>query len=291
MGDGQVMQSVLEILKKTEAYFARAGMENPKIEAEWFLAETLGCKRLDLFLQWEKPINEEVLGGLRESVRRRAAGEPLQYIFGYQNFHDLRISVGPGVLIPRPETERLVEQVIDALKGVSEPRVVDLGTGSGAIALALARALPGSRILAIDRSETALARARANAEALGLRERVKFRSGDWLDGLSFEADCIVANPPYLTEREWNSARPEVRTFEPKEALVAADDGMADLKRIIRKSRENLAAGGLLALEMGIAHGPALSRLAEDQGYANVRIKKDDTARDRFLFAEKPRVTA
>lgn len=280
------MQSLIEVLKKTEAYFARAGLESPKIEAEWLLAETLGCKRLELFLQWERPLEAPVLERLRAYVKRRATGEPLQYILGYSAFHDIRLSVGPGVLIPRPETELLVAKVLGRLEEVARPRVVDLGTGSGAIALALAKALPEARVLAVDRSSEALAQARANAEALGLRERVSFRGGDWLGDLSFEADAIISNPPYLTEEEWSTARPEVRDWEPKEALVAADEGSADLKRIIRSALSRLAPGGLLALEMGIAHGAVLTRLAREAGYADSVVEKDDSGRERFLFARR-----
>lgn len=280
------MQSVLDVLQKTESFFGKAGLDKPKIEAEWLLAETLGCKRLELYLQWDRPLDESVLGQLRERVRRRARGEPLQYVLGYSDFHDIRLSVAPGVLIPRPETELLVELVIKRLGELETPRIVDLGTGSGAIALALAKALPGSRILAVEQSAAALQQARANAEALGLRDRVSFRSGDWLAGLDFEADCIVANPPYLTEAEWEAAQQEVREHEPKEALVAADDGMADLKRIIREARERLADGGLLALEMGIGHGQPLRDFVMEIGYTSAEVLRDDTGRDRFLMARR-----
>ncbi len=280
------MQCVVEILKKTEAFLARSGIETPKTDAEWLLAETLGCKRLELFLQWDRPLGEDVLGPLRERVRRRAAGEPLQYILGHVEFHGVRLAVAPGVLIPRPETEQLVERVIARLGTAGAPRIVDLGTGSGAIALALAAALPGARVLGIDRSAEALRQARANAQALGLRGRVAFRAGDWLEGLSLEADCIVANPPYLTAAEWASARPEVRRHEPREALVAGADGLAELRRIVAQARDRLVPGGLLALEMGVAHGPPLRALAEAAGYRDCVVEKDDSGRDRFLFARR-----
>lgn len=280
------MQSVVEVLRKTEAFFARAGLENPKIEAEWLLAETLGCKRLELFLQWDRPLEDGDLAPLRERVRRRAAGEPLQYISGYSDFHAIRVAVGPGVLIPRPETEELVERVISRLAGIEAPRIVDLGTGSGAIALALAKALPDSKVLAVDRSAAALCQARANAEANALRGRVAFRSGDWLAGLEVEADAIVSNPPYLTEAEWAASRPEVREHEPREALVAGEDGLADLKRIVREAWERLVDGGLLALEMGIAHGDALKALAKELGYREASVERDAHGRGRFFFAIK-----
>jgi release factor glutamine methyltransferase len=278
------MQSVVDVLRKTEAFFGKAGLDKPKVEAEWLLAETLGCKRLELYLQWDRPLEEPVLEQLRERVRRRAHGEPLQYVLGYSDFHDIRLAIAPGVLIPRPETELLVEAVISRLQAVEAPRIVDLGTGSGAIALALGKALPKARILAVDQSADALQQARANAESLGLRERVSFRSGDWLKGLDFEADCIVSNPPYLTDAEWQSAQREVREFEPREALVAGDDGMADLKTIIREAAPRLATGGLLALEMGIGHGQALREFVIKNGYTEAEVLQDDTGRDRILLA-------
>lgn len=280
------MQTVLEILKKTEAFFAKAGLENPKIEAEWLLAQTLGCRRLELFLQWERPLAEDELERLRERVRRRAGGEPLQYVVGYSDFHDIRLAVGPGVLIPRPETEELVSLVIEELRCLESPRLIDLGTGSGAIALALAHALASARVLALDASPEALRQARANAESLGLRERVAFRRGDWLSGIDTEADGIIANPPYLTEAEWETARPEVREHEPREALVAVDEGQADLLRIIDEAYPLLARGGFLALEMGLAHGPPLREAATGKGYARVEVRQDLHGRERFLFAWK-----
>ena len=279
------MQSVLDVLRKTEAYFTRAGLESPKVTAEWLVAATLGCKRLDLFLQWDRPLEEDTLGLLRERVQRRAKGEPLEYILGNVEFHEIRLDVGPGVLIPRKETEQLVERVISRLRPLASQRIVDLGTGSGAIALALAHSLPDARILAVDASKAALKQARDNAEKLGLRERVSFRQGNWLEGLDFEADCIVSNPPYLTETEWKSAAADVRLHEPREALVAGDSGLADLKLILGQARNRLATTGFVALEMGILHGPALTEVAKGSGYARTEVVKDDAGRDRFFFAD------
>lgn len=281
------MLTVLEVLRKTEAYFAKAGLESPKIEAEWLLAGVLGCQRLELFLQWDRPLEADLLDRFRESVRRRSAREPLQYILGYTDFHEIRLAVGPGVLVPRPETEGLVERVVQRLQSLEQPRIVDLGTGSGAIALALARALPGSRVLAVDQSAEALLQARDNADRLGLRDRVAFRSGDWLAGLTFQADAIVANPPYLSEAEWASAQPEVRGFEPREALVAAQDGLADLLRILREAPDRLAPGGFLALETGIEHGPALCQEARSLGYSELSVEPDTSGRNRYFLASRP----
>ncbi len=280
------MQSVLDVLKKTEAYFSKAELESPKVNAEWILAETLGCKRLDLYLQWERPLEETVLQTLRERVQRRAAGEPLEYIIGNVEFHQVRLDVAAGVLIPRKETEQLVEHVLARLQDVATPRIVDLGTGSGAIAIALAHARKDAKVLAVDSSRDALKQARANARKLGLRERISFRQGNWLDGLAFEADCIVSNPPYLTEDEWQSANPDVRLHEPREALVAGENGSADLKLIMEQAFGRLADGAFLALEMGIAHGSVLLAHAKGLGYKDCRVLQDDSGRDRFFLASR-----
>ena len=278
------MQTVVEVLRKAEAYLAKAGLESPKVDAEWLLAGSLGLKRLELFLQHDRPLEEEQLAGLRERVRRRGAGEPLQYILGFEDFHGLRLKVGPGVLVPRPETEQLVELVLERISGVEVPRIIDLGTGSGAIALALAAARPDARVLAVDRSREALAIARANAEGCGLRERVAFRCGNWLEGIQSVADVIVANPPYLSEHEWQAARPEVRQHEPREALIAPDGGCADLLLILQQAGPRLAAGGLVALEMGPDHGRKLSAAAVEAGYVDPVVLRDFAQRERFFFA-------
>lgn len=278
------MQSIQEVLDKTGQYFEQAGLESPKLEAQWLLAGFLNCKRMDLFLRYDEPLTEPQLAGLRSWVKRRAKGEPLQYILGYADFHELRLAVGPGVLIPRPETEQLVELVRERLAGVEKARIMDLGTGSGAIALALAKAIPQARVLAVDCSRVALQQARANADAHGLRERVAFRLGDWLDGIDAVADAIVANPPYLSEGEWRSARPEVREHEPRDALVAADEGIADLRKILLAALPRLAPAGFVAMEMGIDHGARLAALARSAGFAEVEILRDYQGRERFLFA-------
>jgi release factor glutamine methyltransferase len=281
------MQTIREILQLTEEYFARSGLEAPKVEAGWLVAGVLGCARLELFLQADRPLTHEELDRLRPLVKRRAGGEPLQYLLGFADFHELRIPLRAGVLIPRPETEQLVEEVVARCAAIEAPRIIDLGTGSGAIALALAKALPEAKVLAVDASTAALEQARANAEQLGLRQRIAFRRGNWLDGLTVEADVIVANPPYLTEAEWAAASREVRDHEPKAALVAADNGMADLKRIIETAAPRLARGGWLALEMGIRHAAPLTEFAAARGWQRIATGLDVHQRQRFFFAQPP----
>lgn len=280
------MLTVIDILKRSTEHFQRAGLEKPKVDAEWLLAHGLGCKRLDLFLQFERPLNDAELEPMRAMVRRRAKREPLQYILGETGFHDLQLKVSPGALIPRPETEELVEWLLKTSKASTPVRIVDLGTGSGAIALALAQHLTETEVIATDASAEALDLARENAVHCQLSKRVHFSVSNWLDSVDGSFDWIVSNPPYLTESEWDEAEPEVREFEPKSALVAADEGLADLNQILSQALPRLNAGGMLACETGIAQHPRLAELASELGYARWESQPDLSGRDRFFIAWK-----
>lgn len=279
--------SLLEILRKTEAFFAKAGLENPRLDAEWLLAAVLECRRLDLYLKFDQPMADSLLDRLRPLVARRARREPLQYVLGETAFGDLVLTTDKRALIPRPETELLVEKLI--AEGAKQPpaSIVDLGTGTGAIALALARAFPGAEVMGVDRSEEALSLARENAERNGLSGRVKWIASDWLDAVQGGPfDWIVSNPPYLTEAEWAVAAPEVRNHEPRVALVARSEGRDDLEIIIATARERLAKPGLLALETGIAQHEALERQAIAHGYSGSESISDDTGRPRYFWARR-----
>lgn len=274
--------SLLEIIQRTAAYFEKAGLETPRLDAEWLIAGVLGCKRLDLFLQFDRPMDDVLLDRLRPLVRRRSNREPLQHILGSVEFAGLSLKVDRRALIPRPETELLIE-LISAAFTQPPARVLDLGTGSGAIALALAKQWPEIDVLAVDWSEEALGLARENAAEAQL-DRVNFVQSSWFDRVEPQAfELIVSNPPYLTEGEWESAQPEVKDFDPKAALVAADEGLSDLLQIIKSAPEYLRPGGLLVLETGIAQHEKLRADAEEVGYAACESKVDASGRDRFLF--------
>lgn len=282
------LQSIVEVLTKATAFLAKAGVESPKVDAEWLLAHCLAIpRRLDLYLQHDRPLSDAELAPYRELIRRRARREPLQQILGSAAFMDFQLQVTPAVLIPRPETELLVDLLLPWVKARADGlRIIDLGTGSGAIAIALAAALPSAKILAIDSAPDALAIARLNAERCGLRERIAFRSGNWLEGFDRTADLIVANPPYLTEAEWQAAAPEVRCFEPKSALVANGDGSADARTICEQALPRLAEGGRLAMEVGIQHPHALCAFARSLGFAHANPLRDQHQRDRFVFCDR-----
>jgi release factor glutamine methyltransferase len=279
------MLSVLEIIKRTTGFFEQRGVESPRLNAELLIGHALGLKRMQLYLQFERPLTEAELEKIRPLVKRRGGREPLQYIMGETEFSGLKLKVDRRALIPRPETERLIELVMQQF--ASPPAtVLDLGTGSGAIALALAKAWPGAVVTAVDKSEEALALARENAEACGLAGRVTFVSSDWFAGIPAgqKFALIVANPPYLSDEETAAAQPEVKDFEPRMALSAGTNSAADLERIIRAARPYLAPGGLLACETGIAQHQALVARATAEGYTRAESLRDLTGRERYLLA-------
>lgn len=280
------MFTVLEIIKKTSDFFAARGIESARLNAELLVGHALGLKRMQLYLQFERVLFEAELEKIRPLVRRRGQHEPVQYIIGETEFHGLRLKVDRRVLIPRPETELLVEYIEQSL---TEPpaRVLDLGTGSGVLALALAKLYVGANLTAVDLSEDALVLARENAAANGLAERVTWMGSNWFEQISPEArfELIVANPPYLTAAETAATAPEVREFEPAMALTSTGpEGQGDLETIIQQAPRYMVPGGLLALETGIAQHEALLRMAKTAGFSQVESRQDLTKRDRFVLA-------
>jgi len=279
------MLTVLEVIKKTSAFFASRGIESPRLDAELIVGQVLGLPRMRLYIEFERPVSDAELGAVRELVRRRGRREPVQHILGFTDFCGLRLKTDRRALIPRPETELLVETVTARC---AEPpaRVLDLGTGSGAIALALARAFPGARVTAVDASAEALLLAAENARAAGLEGRVAFVESDWFERLprGERFDLIVSNPPYLSPEETAAAAPEVRDYEPPLALTAADGGFADLERIVAGAALALAPGGLLALETGPGHRARVAAAVERAGFARSEALADLAGRDRFFLA-------
>ena len=280
------MPTVLEIIKKTTDFLAGRGIESARLNAELLVGHALELKRMQLYLQFERVLAEPELEKIRPLVRRRGLHEPVQYILGAMDFHGLRLKVDRRALIPRPETELLVELVTREF-AAPPTRVLDLGTGSGAIALALAKHYPAATVMAVDLSEEALTLARENAQSTGLNERVTFLHSNWFAQLPADArfELIVANPPYLSAAETALTAPEVREFEPRAALTAAgEDGLADLQSIMAGAPRHLAPGGALALETGIAQHGALRSHASAAGFARVESRPDLTGRDRFVLA-------
>lgn len=280
------MLTLLEVIQRTTDFFKKAGIETPRLDAELLLAEVLGLNRMQLYQQFERPLAEGELERIRPLVRRRVKREPLQHILGWVEFFGLRIKVDRRGLIPRPETEELV----DLLSGrkPAPGSILDLGTGSGAIALSLAKAFPQAEVVGVERSPDALQLARENAASNGLEERVTFLKGEWFGALEpgTRFDWIVSNPPYLTGEEWEMAQPEVRDYEPREALVAPDEGCADLERIQAAAPDYLTPHGLLALETGIDQHPRLRKSALAAGLVQLESLKDMSGRERFFLARR-----
>lgn len=281
------MLALLEVIQRTADFFRKAGIETPRLDAELILAEVIGLTRMQLYQQFERPLTEAELAKLRPLVKRRSQREPLQHILGWVDFFGLRVRVDRRALIPRPETEELAD-LLSRRPPPPPGSILDLGAGTGALTLALASAFPEATVTGIERSAEAISLARENGMGNGMEERVTFLEGDWFEPLAERArfDLIVSNPPYLTEEEWRTAQPEVRDFEPREALVAADDGCAELEKIIAEAPFRLAPGGLLALETGIDQHARLTRSALTAGLVEVESHRDLSGRDRFLLARR-----
>ncbi|HVW20844.1 MAG TPA: peptide chain release factor N(5)-glutamine methyltransferase [Opitutaceae bacterium] len=283
----QPLPTLLEVVTKTTDFFRSRGVESARLNAELLIGHALGLKRMQLYLQFERVLAEPELEKIRPLVRRRGKREPLQHILGEVEFGGLRLKSDRRALIPRPETELLVETVVGR-RPASAARVLDLGTGSGAIALALAKAWPEAEVVAADTSEEALALGRENAEAAGLAGRVTFIVSRWFEGLpEGRFDVIVSNPPYLSAEEAARAPAEVREFEPYQALVAEEGGLADLRLIVRQAPGRLAPGGLLALETGPEQHAELLALAAAAGLTGAESLRDLAGRDRFILAGLP----
>ncbi len=279
------MLTVLEIIKRTTEFLDKRGVESARLNAELLIGHALALKRMQLYLQFERPLSEADLEKIRPLVKRRGNREPLQYIMGETEFCGLKLKVDRRALIPRPETEYLVE-LIGGKIVVPPARILDLGTGSGALALALAAKYPDAAVTAVDKSVEALAVANANVAALQMAGRVTLVESDWYAsvGSAEKFQLIVANPPYLTDAEVREATPEVRDHEPVSALLAASEGRADLERIIAGAPAFLVEGGLLACETGIAQHERLREAATRAGFRQVESMRDLTGRDRYVLA-------
>jgi release factor glutamine methyltransferase len=279
------MLNVIEVVRKTSEFFATKGIDSPRLNAELIVGHALGLARMSLYLNFERPLAEAELAAVRELVRRRGRREPLQYVVGFTEFSGLRLRTDRRALIPRPETELLVE-IVGARCKAPPGRILDLGTGCGAIALALARIFPEARVTAVDSSAEALALAAENAQSTGLAERLVLVQSSWFERLpaAEKYDLIVSNPPYLSAAEAAAAAPEVRDYEPMQSLVSGEGGFGDIARIIERAPGALAAGGMLALETGIAHGAPATAAAQAAGFARSESLQDLAGRERFFLA-------
>jgi release factor glutamine methyltransferase len=279
---------ILDVINKTTPFFEKQGMESPRLNIELLLAHVLRKKRLALYMEFERELEEATLERLREMVKRRAAGEPLQYITGETEFCGLKFAVDKRVLIPRPETELLVETVLRQITNHQSPiTIVDVGTGSGCIAVALALKLTGAEVVAIDASDDALAVARANANRHDLEKKIRFLEGDLLEALpsSSRVDVIVSNPPYIASGDWAGLPKEVRDFEPVRALVAGEDGLEIFRRLAMTAGRVLTPNGFVALELGAGQRPAVEELFGKENFAVTHVVKDLQGHERVIVAQ------
>ena len=276
--------TVLEVLQSTTGYFQKRNIDSPRLNAEHLLAHVLGRKRIDLYLDFERRLPESELAPLRELVKRRGSGEPLQHLLGTVDFCGRSFRCDKRALVPRPETEQLVELLISHFKSeIVSPRVIDVGTGSGVIALTLAAEFLEAEIVGIDISDDALMLARENAERLGMAHRVRFLRSNLLESMQPSFDLIVANLPYVsTEDRQNLSREVLR--DPEVALFAGARGDELMRQLIAQAPPWLRPGGMLAMEIGIGQSEALVAALTEKNYRDISTEKDYSGVIRFLFA-------
>ena len=268
--------TLLAVLRWTTDFFAEKGVPNPRLDAEYILAHVLGLQRLDLYLRYAQPLTQPERTAIRELVVRRANREPLQHILGEVEFLDRRIKVDRRALIPRSETEFLAQRILDECPQAG--CALDVCTGSGAIAIALAGRI--ECVTGTDISGEALALARENAALNGVE--VTFLQGDLLAPVQGVFDVIVCNPPYVTEEEFDNLEPELTMYEPRLALVAADGGLACYRRLVTEAVPHLARGGRVYLEIGHQQGELVRQMAQDAGWTVLDVAKDLAGFDRYV---------
>jgi release factor glutamine methyltransferase len=281
------MITIIDAIKLTTEYLDKKQIESPRVNAEILLAEVLNCKRINLYLSFDKPLNDLELTKYRELIKKRSNHTPLQYIIGNVEFYGLKLLVDESVLIPRPETELLVETIIKKHQQTNNLKILDIGSGSGNISLALAKSLPGSLITGIDISQNAIGVSLKNLE-LNKIENVEFKQFDILinDPESLgKFDIIVSNPPYVSLSDYNELEPELKDFEPRIALTDNLDGTSFYKVIAQKSEVLLNKPGFLYFELGKGLNDRVAYIMENQKFSNITIIKDYSGIERIIFGE------
>lgn len=303
MATGEAPWTIGSLLRWTTRYFQDKGVSEPRASAEVLLAHVLNLGRLDLYLRHDQPLAPEELARYKALIRRRRQGEPVAYLTGHKEFWSLDFLVTPAVLIPRPETEVLVEAVLEVFRKRQAPALapeapfsnsrktlaLEVGVGSGAVVVALARELPELIWVAVDLSEAALRVARENARRHQVTARVHFYRGDLLSGLKPAPGFVllVANLPYVSQKEWEALPREIRDYEPREALLAGEDGLDLLRPLVREAHQYLLPGGWLALEVGAGQDKAVRDLLADTGnYQEIKTIPDYQGLPRVIRARR-----
>lgn len=278
--------SILEILEWTRGHFDSKGLPGARLDAEVLLAHVLGLKRVMLYAKFDQPLEGTELDQMRNLVARRARGEPVAYLIGRREFWSLDLEVSPDTLVPRPDTETLVEVALDHQREAKV--VVDVGTGSGAVAMALATELKGAHVYATELSEPARLMAQKNCDRLGLSERVTILQGDLLQPLpEVQVDLLVANLPYIPSADIKTLMADVRDFEPHLALDGGPDGLDLIRRLLGQAGPRLAPGALIALEAGADQVPGLPALLDAAGFTQTAFKKDTAGLPRVAYGRWP----
>jgi release factor glutamine methyltransferase len=278
--------TVLKVITWTTEHFQKKGKDNPRLDAEVLLAHLLGIDRMGLYLNYDTPLKEGERAIYREMIQRRTAGEPVAYIIGHKEFWSMKFAVSPECLIPRPETEHLVEEAVRIGKEQQPPlRILEIGHGCGAVAIALATELAEAQIMATDISPGARSLAQENAEAHGVRERVQFVLADLYPPREEPFGLICSNPPYITTGEILQLAPEVRDYEPLPALDGGKDGLRFLREIAQGAPDFLTEGGWLLLEMGKGQDPQVATILQERGFSHVDLIPDYAGVKRVIKAQ------
>jgi release factor glutamine methyltransferase len=277
--------TILEVLRWTIGRFERQGIESARLDAELLATRAFSRSRVELYTHYDQPLDEPELAGYRALVQRRLAGESVAYILGHKEFWSIDFEVDARVLVPRPDTETLVEQALEILAKLDRPaRIADIGTGSGAIAISLKKERPGDEVFAVDASPDALAVAQANAARLNLP--VAFLQGDLVSPLEGRFDLIVSNPPYIPSKEIDTLSSEVRN-EPRMALDGGADGLDLVRRLVASAVALLADAGWLAMEIGAGQAESAMNVLRDAGYLDVGSRRDLASIERVVFGKRP----
>ncbi len=283
------MLTVLDVLNKSTDYLNKKGIESPRMNAELLLADILKCKRLELYLMYDRPLTEKELTEYREYLKRRSTFEPAQYIIGTVEFYGLEFKVSPAVLIPRPETEILVEAVINSVNKEDELRIMDIGSGSGNISIAIAVNLPNAFVTGIEISESAIKVAEENLKKYDLNKRVSFLNYDILsvnrDELS-DFDIIVSNPPYVSKADYDKVQKEILNYEPNIAVTDFDDGYKFYREIISLSAQILKPNGKIFLEIAQGQSKKISEFMKENNFKEISIVQDYQKIDRVIYGVK-----
>jgi len=282
--------TLLDVLKWTTTYFKSHEIDNPRSDAEILLAFSLKVNRIDLYLRYDQPMNATELAAFKTLIKRRAQREPVSYIVGTKEFWSLELHVSREVLIPRPDTECLVEAALPFLAGDRSARVLELGTGTGAVSIALSSERAEHQFFASDRSKSALRLAVKNAKRHRLADRICFFVGEWLqpvDASRSGFDMIVSNPPYVRTEDLSRLQPEINAFEPHLALDGGEDGLAGIRRIVVDAHHYLKPDGVLILEMGCDQREGVEKIVDSVGrYDRVRFTKDYSGHDRVVLLRR-----